>query len=120
MNASRYTRKVFYSEEDRGWIAVAPEISGCSAFGKTDAAALRELDVAIKGHLAVRQKHGFSIPKPISGQKLEGKILLRLPKALQRILKEDAVEEGISVNQYALYLISTARAQRQAAQSRTA
>ncbi len=115
MNTSRYTRKVFYSKEDRGWIAVAPEIPGCSAFGKTDAAALRELDVAIEGHLSVRRKRGFAIPKPIGGQKMEGKILLRLPRALQRDLKEDAIEEGISVNQYALYLISTARAERRAA-----
>jgi len=120
MNTSHYTRKVFYSDEDHGWIAIAPEIPGCSAFGKTDAIALRELDVAIKGHLAVRQKHGFPIPKPINGQKLEGKILLRLPKALQRTLKEDAVEEGISVNQYALFLIATARAQRHAIQPRSA
>ncbi len=117
MNTSKYTRKVFYSDEDRGWIAIAPEIAGCSAFGKTDAEALRELDIAIEGHLAVRRRHGFPIPKPIGSQKLEGKILLRLPRALQRTLKEDAVEEGISVNQYTLYLIATARAQRHPIQS---
>jgi predicted RNase H-like HicB family nuclease len=117
MNVSKYTRKVFYSEEDRGWIAVAPEIPGCSAFGKTDAAALRELESAIKGHLAVRRKRGFAIPLPLGTQRFEGKILLRLPKALQRTLKEDAAEQGISVNQYALYLIATARAQQHPARA---
>jgi predicted HicB family RNase H-like nuclease len=47
----------------------------------------------------------------LTGQKLGGRFLLRIPKALQYNLKEEAMEEGVSVNQYALFLISTARAQ---------
>ncbi|MCX5794800.1 MAG: toxin-antitoxin system HicB family antitoxin [Elusimicrobia bacterium] len=104
-------RKVFHSEEDGCWVAVAPELMGCSALGDTAAEALRELDVAIRLHLQVRKDSGFAIPKPLSQQELGGRFLLRLPKALQRSLKEEAAEEGVSVNQYALYLISTARGQ---------
>jgi antitoxin HicB len=107
-----YIRKVFYSAEDKSWVAVAPEIPGCSALGDTDTEALRELDTTIKGHLAVRHEAGLSIPKPIAAQTLGGRFLLRLPKTLQRSLKEEAAEEGVSVNQYALYLIATARGQR--------
>ena len=110
--AALYIRKVFYSQEDQCWVAVAPEIPGCSAFGKSDAEALKELDDAIEGHLAVRREQGLSLPKPISAESLGGRFLLRLPKALQRTLKEEATEEGVSVNQYALFLFSTARAQR--------
>ncbi|MBI4802571.1 MAG: toxin-antitoxin system HicB family antitoxin [Elusimicrobia bacterium] len=51
------------------------------------------------------------IPQALAGQKLGGRFLLRIPKALQHNLKEEAMEEGVSVNQYALFLISTARAQ---------
>jgi len=43
-----YERKTFYSTEDRGWIAVAPELSGCSAFGNTSERALTELETAMK------------------------------------------------------------------------
>lgn len=110
--ASRYIRKVFYSQEDKCWVAVAPEIPGCSALGKSDAEALRELDDAIEGHLAVRRDRGLTTPKPIAAESLRGRFLLRLPKALQRSLKEEAAEEGVSVNQYALFLIATARGQR--------
>ncbi len=38
--------EIFYSEEDEGYIAVAPELE-CSAFGETEAEALKEIKVAI-------------------------------------------------------------------------
>ncbi|MEK7857986.1 MAG: type II toxin-antitoxin system HicB family antitoxin [Elusimicrobiota bacterium] len=107
-----YVRKVFFSPEDKCWVALAPEIMGCAAHGDTDAQALKELDVAIRLHLDVRRTSGLSIPKPAAGQENEGRVLLRLPKTLQRSLREAALAEGISVNQYALYLISMAHGQR--------
>ena len=109
---SSYVRKVFFSPEDKCWVALAPEIMGCAAHGDTDAQALKELDVAIQLHLDVRREAGFSIPKPAAGQENDGRVLLRLPKTLQKSLREAALVEGISVNQYALYLISMAHGQR--------
>ncbi|MFI5350909.1 MAG: toxin-antitoxin system HicB family antitoxin [Elusimicrobiota bacterium] len=107
-----YVRKVAYSREDKCWVARAPEIMGCGAHGDTAAEAMKELEVAIRVHLEIRRKQGWAIPKPASEQENGGRILLRLPKTLQRNLREDAAEEGVSVNQYAVYLISLARAQR--------
>ena len=110
-NEPGYIRKVFYSAEDKCWVAVAPEIPGCSALGDTDNEALQELDSAIRLHLRIRKENKLPVPQALAGQKLGGRFLLRMPKALQHNLKEEAMEEGVSVNQYALYLISTARAQ---------
>jgi predicted RNase H-like HicB family nuclease len=31
-----YAIEIFYSEEDEGFIAVVPELPGCSAFGETE------------------------------------------------------------------------------------
>ena len=112
MPGSAYIRKVFFSPEDKCWVALAPEIMGCAAHGDTDSEALKELDVAIQLHLEVRRAAGLSIPKPASGQENNGRVLLRLPKTLQKSLREAAQVEGISVNQYALYLISMAHGQR--------
>ena len=39
---------VFYSSEDEGYIAVAIDLPGCSAFGETEDAALAELKIAIE------------------------------------------------------------------------
>lgn len=109
---SAYVRKVFFSPEDKCWVAVAPELMGCAAHGDTDSKALKELDTAIKLHLEVRRSAGLSIPKPAAGQENDGRVLLRLPRTLQKSLREAAQVEGISVNQYALYLIAMAHGQR--------
>jgi predicted RNase H-like HicB family nuclease len=36
-----YAIEIFYTEEDEGFIAVVPELSGCSAFGETEERALK-------------------------------------------------------------------------------
>ena len=100
-----YVRKVFYSKQDECWIAAAPELEGCSAVGDSDTEALKELDVAIKGHLEVRKDLGWPIPKPQALKEPQGKFLLRLPKSLQAELAENAAEEGVSLNQYMVYLL---------------
>ncbi len=53
-----YIKVVFYSEDDEGFIAVAPELPSCSAFGETEEEALGELRVAIDLHLEVRRAEG--------------------------------------------------------------
>lgn len=48
---SRETIQIFFSEEDEGFIAIMPDdasFKGCSAFGKTRADALREVEIAIE------------------------------------------------------------------------
>ena len=47
MDKDKYKVEIFYSEEDQGYIAVAPELKGCSAFGETKEQALQELDIAM-------------------------------------------------------------------------
>ena len=32
----KYAIEIFFSEEDEGYIAVVPELPGCSAFGETE------------------------------------------------------------------------------------
>jgi predicted RNase H-like HicB family nuclease len=60
----RYAIEIFYSDEDEGYIAVVPELPGCSAFGETDEAALREIKIAIELWLEVAEKEGRAIPHP--------------------------------------------------------
>jgi len=67
----KYTIEIFYSEEDEGYIAVVPELPGCSAFGETEEGALKEIKVAIELWIEAAKKEGREIPKPM------GKELLR-------------------------------------------
>jgi predicted RNase H-like HicB family nuclease len=63
-DADRYPASVFWSDEDEGFIALAPDLPGCSAFGETQAAALLELQDAIRAWVAAAQKAGNPIPAP--------------------------------------------------------
>lgn len=104
-----YDRKVFYSKEDKGWIAVAPELPGCSAFGKTSKQALEELDTAIELWLNTAKSKKWDAPKPVASREPAGRILLRLPRKLHQEYLSLATEEGVSLNQYMLYVLARYR-----------
>ncbi len=106
---NHYEMKVFYSREDEGWIATAPELLGCSAFGESPASALDELAVAIKGWLEVSKKKGAAIPQPLSDKDLKGRILLRLPKELHRELLKEAIAQATSPSPSALLSCKSGR-----------
>ena len=101
-----YEVKVFWSKEDNEWIAIAPELPGCSASGKTRDVALREMETAMELWLESRRESGWSVPRPIAAREIKGKILIRLPKDLHRELLEQAAEQGISLNQFCLWKLT--------------
>jgi predicted RNase H-like HicB family nuclease len=70
MMISRYPKTVFWSEEDGAYIAVAPDLPGCSAIGETGPLAVAELDHAIEAWLEAAVKAGNPIPKPSKPPKL--------------------------------------------------
>ena len=51
-------------------------------------------------------EEGISIPEPVSEEEYSGQFKLRIPKSLHRSLAEHARQEGISMNQYCVYLLS--------------
>ena len=104
-----YERKVFYSKEDGGWMAVAPELPGCSAFGKTSARALKELDTAIELWLETAKDKKWRVPKPLASKNPAGKVLLRLPRELHQDYLSLATNDGVSLNQYMLYVLARYR-----------
>ncbi len=62
--SGKYAIEIFYSEDDGGYIALVPELPGCSAFGGTEEEALKEAKVAIVLWLDTAKKEGRQIPKP--------------------------------------------------------
>ena len=70
MTTAHYPKTVFWSDEDGAYVAVAPDLPGCSALGDTGPAAIAELDDAIIAWLEAAAKAGNPIPKPSNPQKL--------------------------------------------------
>ena len=65
MDATKtYLIEVFWSEEDGGFIAVAPDLPGCSAYGDTAAESIREMEDAMQSWLQAGQAMGRPAPKP--------------------------------------------------------
>ena len=62
--AVHYPKQVFWDDEDEGFIATAPDLPGCSAFGETEHEALSELDDAIVAWISAAQAAGNVVPKP--------------------------------------------------------
>ena len=60
------TATAFWSEEDGGFIAVCPELPGCSAFGKTQDSAIAELQNAAKAWIEAMGSAGNAVPSPSS------------------------------------------------------
>ena len=56
---------VFYSAEDDGYIAVVPDLPGCSAFGDTREEALKEIRTALSLWLETAKEIGKEIPPGI-------------------------------------------------------
>jgi predicted RNase H-like HicB family nuclease len=59
-----YHINIFWSDEDGGYIADIPDLDACSAFGKTPAEALAEVERAKSAWLEAARAAGKPIPRP--------------------------------------------------------
>jgi antitoxin HicB len=58
----RYRLETFWSEEDKGFIAEARDLPGCSAWGATQGDAVREAGQAVIAWLEAARAAGREIP----------------------------------------------------------
>lgn len=61
---NRYPIEIFWSDEDQAFIAIAPDLPGCSAGGATELEALQELQIAMQLWLEAAQAMGRPLPMP--------------------------------------------------------
>ena len=62
---NRYLVEIFWSEEDAGYIAVVPDLPGCSAYGETLEEAAHEIKDAQAAWLEACRNAGDPLPAPI-------------------------------------------------------
>ncbi len=70
----KYAIEIFYSEDDNGYIALVPELAGCSAFGETEEAALKEVMVAMGLWLEIAKEDGRKVPEPAGKELLKAAV----------------------------------------------
>ncbi len=90
-----------------GWIAEAPEVPGCAAFGETIEEAIEELEESVEAWINVATEDGRPIPEAAPSEyEYSGKFTLRIPRSLHRQLAMQAEAEGVSLNQHCTYLLA--------------
>ena len=65
----KYEIIIYWDNNDKIFIAEIPELAGCTAHGKTQIDAVKNVNEAIGLHLETAREFGDEIPKP-SGRKL--------------------------------------------------
>lgn len=61
---NRYEVIIYWSEEDKAFIAEVPELSGCAADGKTYKEAIANIEVVIQEWIETAKELGRAIPLP--------------------------------------------------------
>lgn len=61
---TKYEVIIYWSADDKAFIAEVPELPGCMADGATKQAALKNVDVVIKEWIATAKSLGRPIPEP--------------------------------------------------------
>lgn len=82
------------------------ELDGCQSTGETFEEAYENLKEAMKGWIETKLENGFDVPLPVGYDNFSGKFIVRIPKSLHYRLSVEAEQEGVSLNQYALYKLS--------------
>lgn len=101
-----YKIEIIKDEAEGGYVALYPQLQGCMTCAKDVGAAVAMLENAKREWIAAALEEGIKIPEPDSDEQYSGQFKLRIPKSLHRELAEKSKREGISMNQYCLYLLS--------------
>ncbi len=100
------------ADEGGGWLAEVPDLPGCMSDGETPEEAVHNVRDAIDEWIAAARDMGRDVPQPDDRKETieySGRLSLRLPRSLHAELVRSANREGVSVNQYVLYLVSAAQ-----------
>ena len=101
-----YKMEIVPDKDEGGFVASFPDLPGCITIGDTIEEVIRNVIDAKKAWLEAELEVGAIIPEPEGLKEYSGQFKLRLPKSLHKQLAEQSKVEGVSMNQYCVYLLS--------------
>ena len=101
-----YTMELTPDAEEGGFVVSFPELPGCLTVGETLEEACRNAEDAKREWIIAAMDEGIKVPEPDASASYSGQFKLRIPRSLHRKLALQAKREGVSMNQYCLYLLS--------------
>ncbi len=101
-----YKMELIPDPDESGFIVSFPELPGCLTSGETAEEALKNARDAKESWISAALEDHIEIPEPDEDRVYSGQFKLRIPKSLHRSLAEHSRREGISMNQYCLFLLT--------------
>lgn len=101
-----YRMEIIEDKDEGGFVVSYPELPGCITCGETVEKAVANATDAKKAWFKAALEDGIEIREPNSIEDYSGQFKLRIPRSLHRLLAEHSQKEGISMNQYCVYLLS--------------
>ena len=96
-------------KEDGGYAISCPDLPGCITSAETIDEGMRMIEDAKREWISACIEDNYPIPEPGQPMQYSGQFKLRMPKSLHKALAEQSKREGVSMNQYCLYLLSSDR-----------
>ncbi|MCD8375400.1 MAG: type II toxin-antitoxin system HicB family antitoxin [Oscillospiraceae bacterium] len=94
------------ADAEGGYVASYPDLPGCLTCGETAEQAAANAEDAKRAWLKAAFEEGIEIQEPDSLEEYSGQFKLRIPRSLHRSLAEHSKKEGVSMNQYCVYLLA--------------
>lgn len=101
-----YRLELVEDPDEGGYVALYPDLPGCLTVGETVEKAIDNARDAKRTWFEAALEDGAEIWEPKSLESYSGQFKIRMPRSLHRSLAEHAQREGISMNQYCIYLLS--------------
>lgn len=101
-----YTIELTPDTDEGGFVASYPDLPGCLSIGDTAEEAVANALDAKRAWLEAALEDGIEIQEPASLKDYSGQFKLRIPKSLHKSLAEQSRQEGVSMNQYCVYLLT--------------
>lgn len=101
-----YRIEIVKDNVEDGYVFSIPELKGCVTCADQLEKGMEMLEDAKDQWIVAAMESGFDIPEPNVIENYSGQFKLRIPKSLHKELAEKSKQEGISMNQYCLYLLS--------------
>ena len=102
----KYRIEIIEDEDEGGFVASYPDLIGCISSGETIEEAIKNGEEARREWTLATLESGANVPEPFDADEYSGQFRLRVPKSLHKHLAERSKQEGISMNQYCIYLLS--------------
>ena len=89
------------------YLTSVSEFDGCMCRGASYAEAFEKIQTEMEDWIEAKLANGAAVPEPSVERHYSGRLNLRVPKTLHASLALEAEKEGVSLNQYINFRLST-------------